>query len=57
MTLPEAAVQLRRLAALFEGCGNPLMRLLQPDDEDDGRAARRLLVSALAAVEAAEREK
>ncbi len=56
-TLPEAAVQLRRLAALFEGCGNPLMRLLQPDDEDDGRAARRLLVSALAAVEAAEREK
>ncbi len=52
-TLPEAAVQLRRLAALFEGCSNPLRRLLQPDDED-GEAARRLLASALAAVEAAE---
>ena len=52
-TLPEAAVQLRRLAALFEGCGNPLVRLLQPDNEDDGRAARNLLASALAAVEAA----
>ncbi len=53
-TLPEAAVQLRRLAARFEGWGNPLRRLLQPDDEDDGRTARRLLASALAAVEAAE---
>ena len=30
------------------------MLLLQPDDEDDGRAARFLLASALAAVEAAE---
>ncbi len=28
-TLPEAAVQLRRLAALYEGCSNPLRRLLQ----------------------------
>ena len=45
-TLPEATVQLRRLAALFEGCSNPLRRLLQPDDEDDGQAARNLLVSA-----------
>ena len=53
-TLPEAAVQLRRLAALYEGCSNPLRRLLQPDDVDDGRAARDLLASALAAVEAAE---
>ncbi len=52
-TPAEAAVQLRRLAALFEGCRNPLRRLLQPDDED-GEAARRLLASALAAVEAAE---
>ena len=38
--------------ALFEGWDNPLVRLLQPDDEDDGQAARRLLASALAAVEA-----
>ena len=53
-TVPEAAVQLRRLAALFEVWDNPLMRLLQPDDEDDGRAARNLLASALAAVEAEE---
>ena len=53
-TLPEAAVQLRRLAALFEGWDNPLKRLLQPDDEDDGRTARFLLASALAAVEAVE---
>ena len=45
--------RLRRLAALFEGCSNPLRRLLQPDAED-GEAARRLLASALAAVEAAE---
>ena len=52
-TLPDAAVQLRRLAALFEGCGNPLMRLLMPDN-DDGQTARRLLTSALAAVKAAE---
>ncbi len=37
--------------ALFEGWDNPLVRLLQPDDEDDGQAARRLLASALAAVE------
>ena len=53
-TLPEAAVQLRRLAALIEGYDNPLRRLLQPDDEDDGRAARNLLAAALAAVEAEE---
>ena len=30
------------------------MRLLQPDNEDEAQAARRLLASALAAVEAAE---
>ncbi len=53
-TLPEATVRLRRLAALFEGYDNPLRRLLQPDNEDDGRAARDLLVSALAAVVAGE---
>ena len=47
--------RLRRLAALFEGWDNPLRRLLmQPDNEDDGRAARNLLGSALAAVEAGE---
>ena len=50
----ERAGQLRRLAALFEGYDNPLMRLLQPDNEDDGRTARNLLGSALAAVEAGE---
>ncbi len=53
-TVPEAAVQLRRLAALCEVWDNPLMRLLQPDNEDDGQAARNLLASALAAVEAEE---
>ena len=53
-TLPEAAAQFRRLAALFEDWDDPLRRLLQPDDEDDGQAARFLLDSALAAVEAAE---
>ncbi len=53
-TLPEAAVHLRRLAALFEGWDNPLRRLLLPDDNNDGETAHRLLASALAAVEAAE---
>ena len=52
MTLPEAAVHLRRLAALFEGWDNSLRRLLMPDN-DDGETARHLLASALAAVEAA----
>ncbi len=52
-TVPEAAVHLRRLAALFEGWDNPLRRLLMPDN-DDGQTARRLLASALAAVETAE---
>ena len=51
-TLPEAAVHLRRLAALFEGWDNSLRRLLMPDN-DDGETARHLLASALAAVEAA----
>ena len=51
-TVPEAAVHLRRLVALFEGRENPLMRLLKPDN-DDGETARHLLASALAAVEAA----
>ncbi len=53
-TVPEAAVHLRRLAALFEGWDDPLRRLLLPDDDDDGKTARHLLASALAAVEAAE---
>ena len=53
-TVPEAAVHLRRLAALFEGWNDPLRRLLLPDDDDDGQTARCLLASALAAVEAAE---
>ena len=52
-TVPEAAVHLRRLAALFEGWDDPLMRLLKPDN-DDGETAQRLLASALAAVEAAD---
>ena len=52
-TLPEAAVHLRRLAALFEGWGDPLRRLLLPEDDEDGQTARCLLASALAAVEAA----
>ena len=52
-TLPEAAVHLRRLAALFEGWDNSLRRLLMPDN-NDGETARYLLASALAAVEAAE---
>ena len=52
-TLPEAAVHLRRLAALFEGWDDPLRRLLMADD-DTGQTARCLLTSALAAVEAAE---
>ena len=52
-TLPEAAVHLRRLAALFEGWDNSLRRLLMPDN-DDGETAQRLLASALAAVEAAD---
>ncbi len=53
-TVPEAAVHLRRLAALFEGWDDPLRRLLLPDDDDDGQTARCLLASALAAVEAAD---
>ena len=52
-TLPEAAVHLRRLAALFEGWDNSLRRLLMPGN-NDGETARCLLASALAAVEAAE---
>ncbi len=56
-TVPEAAVHLRRLAALFEGWDDPLRRLLLPDDDDDGQTARCLLASALAAVETAEASK
>ncbi len=53
-TVPESAVHLRRLAALFEGWDDPLRRLLLLDDDDDGQTARCLLASALAAVEAAD---
>ena len=53
-TVPEAAVHLRRLAALFEGWDDPLRRLLMSHDNDDGQIARCLLASALAAVETAE---
>lgn len=53
-TVPEAGVHLRRLAALFEGWGDPLRRLLMSGDNDDGQTARCLLASALAAVEAAD---
>ncbi len=53
-TVPEAAVHLRRLAALFEGWDDPLRRLMLSNDDDDGQTARCLLASALAVVEAAE---
>ncbi len=52
-TVPEAAVHLRRLAALFGAWDNSLRRLLMPDN-NDGETARYLLASALAAVETAE---
>ncbi len=51
-TIPDAAVQLRRLAVLLDGQGGPILRL-QAALEDQGEAVRRLLASALAAVEIA----
>ncbi len=51
-TIPDAAVQLRRLAVLLDGQGGPILRL-QAALEDQGEAVRRLLASALAAVETA----
>ncbi len=51
-TIPDAAVQLRRLAVLLDGQGAPILRL-QAALEDQGEAVRRLLASALAAVETA----
>ena len=51
-TIPEAAVQLRRLAVLLDGQGGPILRL-QALLNDQGEAVRRLLQSAMVAVEAA----
>ena len=51
-TIPDAAVQLRRLAVLLDGQGGPILRL-QAGLDDQGEAVRRLLASALAAVETA----
>ncbi len=51
-SIPDAAVQLRRLAVLLDGQGGPVLRL-QAVLEDQGKTVRRLLGSALAAVEAA----
>ncbi len=51
-SIPDAAVQLRRLAVLLDGRGDPILRL-QAALEDQGEAVRRLLASALAAVEIA----
>ncbi len=52
-TLPDAAVQLRRLAVLFDGQGASILSL-QAALEGQNETAQRLLASALAAVEAAE---
>ena len=51
-SIPDAAVQLRRLAVLLDGQDAPILRLKAGLD-DQGEAARRLLASALAAVETA----
>ncbi len=51
-TIPDAAVQLRRLAVPLDGQGGPILRL-QAVLEDQGEAVRRLLASALPVVEAA----
>ncbi len=51
-SIQDAAVQLRRLAVLLDGQGGPILRL-QAALEDQGEAVRRLLASALAAVEIA----
>ena len=51
-TIPDAAVQLRRLAVLLDGQDDPILRL-QAGLEGQREAVRRLLGSALAAVEAA----
>ena len=51
-SLSDAAVHLRRLAALLETRDSPLLRLQAPPEEE-GRTMRHLLESALAAVETA----
>ena len=51
-TIPDAAVQLRRLAVLLDGQDGPILGL-QAVLEDQGEAVRRLLASALPVVEAA----
>ncbi len=51
-SLSDAAVHLRRLAALLETRDSPLLRLQAPP-EKEGRTMRHLLESALAAVETA----
>ena len=50
-TIPDAAVQLRRLAVLLDGQDAPIVRL-QAVIEDQGKTVRRLLASALAVIEA-----
>ncbi len=51
-TIPDAAVQLRRLAVLLNGQDAPILRL-QAGLDDQRETVRRLLASALAIVEAA----
>ena len=52
VTIPDAAVQLRRLAVLFDGQGGPILGL-QAVIEDQRETVRRLLGSALAVMEGA----
>ncbi len=51
-TIPDAAVQLRRLAVLLDGQDAPILHL-QAGLDDQRETVRRLLASALAAVETA----
>ncbi len=51
-TIPDAAVQLRRLAVLLDGQDTPILRL-RAALGGQGKTVRRLLASALAAVETA----
>ncbi len=50
-SIPDAAVQLRRLAVLLDGQGGPILRL-QAALEDQGKTVQRLLASATEVVEA-----